>query len=1385
MSAVAARIWAVAGSIALWLWDSPRESEGENVSAQMLRCQRCGRYSPPGTRYCLNCGEAVDPALVRELQWLYGALNDLDTRIARGEGDSTITALRDDYRHRYLDARQAPAAARAETAADSSAAEAWFAAASAPPSGVAPSILPSMGVSPAPVRPAMPSPPAMPSTPPVLKPTPAPRPAGPVFSWQAFLSEQAIAIMMYMGGFLGLVAILSFEIGGWQSLDLSVKLGAIILVYLAFGTLGLFMRRLPRLRTVGSAYLGIFALMTPLLALGIYRFGLQNAGFSGAAMLSLSSAYAAIVYLALAWRTRFVTYAYLGWSALILALLAVVSWTDAPGEAMILALAVAALLLLIPGLIRRAPIAALLATPALQLSAVTAVAAVAGTLILGLALAAVGIAATPLAVSSTPLPQPSTLVYALAACVLVIVAIGWSYLARELTVSLDEKTRAGRLNILDWTVVAAVTQAAIAIAALAGADRRAMAYVLAALALGEVGLLFRLWQRARERAELRYLVEALALALAVAGCLAVVSDPAPNWPYLFALTASVAVAGGLALFESAPLWVLPAGLFLSLDYHALVDALFGPPETAAALTTPPFWALATTVFVVALVVPWLVRTPSPRLQRFAVPVYAVALANALYALLTLAGYDPFYGTLVLGIDVVLALLAGWRLRQTLVGGVIAGFFGFVLPLPLTLAGSDTTYIVGASSVGIIVALAALTIRGALGREVALAAYLIALWTALVISVHVLAASNFPPGWDILGIMPQVWLLLVFALVATAAILWDNVPWALFVPALFGLVAATATPGLRGVALTVALLGAGVGLRQVRGRWWWSIAWYIAALFASLFQITLYIAQALRGIVAPERPMYIALLFALLVFLVAVFERQPWLTAALPLYILLAAATAPGANRFALTLSITYGAVLVGVALRLRFGFRWALAWYLSAILPSLFAVTRLDPLNSGTAEALLLIFAATAYAIALIERAPLGALATVAYAALAAIVQPDAHALLPLALALTLVGLTVGRIGGWRWAWPAYAAALVAALLTIFLGLPQPGFEGWALLALAAATYLVALVEARPEALPLAMFLGVLALATGSAALGWEPWQAALAFIALGWLYLAGQWLWGAVPWLPDQRTLPIATPAEASTDAPTVPDESEASKVPAAPATSPASWHWPDARSLGRAIHHAAGLLVGGGVVVALLFVAETYLPHTGLSQLQAVALVSLAAMCAVSARILPRHALWYVSGGLVATALSWELRWFGADNVQAFVLAPASYLLFIGALLPADHRLRDAVRLGQIASLMGALLALLPTLTQSFTADDWIYASILAVEALAIAGVGVGTRARSLIFLGTGFFGLAAIRGALLAYSSGVPVALIIAALALLLMGSATWLSLRVRRETAAPQP
>src|SRR6185437_15114818 len=109
---------------------------------------------------------------------------------------------------------------------------------------------------------------------------------------------------------------------------------------------------------------------------------------------------------------------------------------------------------------------------------------------------------------------------------------------------------------------------------------------------------------------------------------------------------------------------------------------------------------------------------------------------------------------------------------------------------------------------------------------------------------------------------------------------------------------------------------------------------------------------------------------------------------------------------------------------------WALVYYLSAILPSLLAISRVTPNTPGVAEALLLIFAVTAYGIALVEYAPNAGSIAVAYVGLAAIVQPDAYVLLPLTLALAVVGVAVGRAGGWRWAWPAYAASLVAAMMT-------------------------------------------------------------------------------------------------------------------------------------------------------------------------------------------------------------------------------------------------------------------------------------------------------------------------------------------------------------------
>ena len=167
-----------------------------------------------------------------------------------------------------------------------------------------------------------------------------------------------------------------------------------------------------------------------------------------------------------------------------------------------------------------------------------------------------------------------------------------------------------------------------------------------------------------------------------------------------------------------------------------------------------FWMVATTMLVVALVVPWLVAT-SPRVQRFAAPVYLVALGNALYVTLYLFGHDPLYATLILGLYALLALVAGWRLRQPLAGGLVAGFFGFLLPLPFAFSGPTSGFVVAGSAVATMVV--ALGLRGALGRGVAPPR----LSYRALVRVHQRYTSarapevpNVPTNWSFLGLSHQ-------------------------------------------------------------------------------------------------------------------------------------------------------------------------------------------------------------------------------------------------------------------------------------------------------------------------------------------------------------------------------------------------------------------------------------------------------------------------------------------------------------------------------------------------------------------------------------------------------------------------------------------------------
>ena len=229
-----------------------------------------------------------------------------------------------------------------------------------------------------------------------------------------------------------------------------------------------------------------------------------------------------------------------------------------------------------------------------------------------------------------------------------------------------------------------------------------------------------------------------------------------------------------------------------------------------------------------------------------------------------------------------------------------------------------------------------------------------------------------------------------------------------------------------------------------------------------------------------------------------------------------------------------------------------------------------------------------------------------------------------------------------------------------------------------------------------------------------------------------------------------------------------------------PLAGQWRDARIAGMYIHFWGGLLLGTGACVAAALAPDAFVARQGPTEVVVATLLSLAGLAALYGRMTRRRLPLYAAGELVALAATWQFRWLGAENVQAFVLAPGSYQIVIGALLPADEQAGRPLQLARLCSLVGAGLLLLPTLEQSFgTEPNGVYALLLALEALLIGGVGVGTRTRLLVLIGSVFVGSAALRGAALAVDSGVPIPLVIAGLALLLMGGATWLSLRARRE------
>lgn len=1326
-------------------------------SANPLTCASCHYQNLPGARYCQRCGEPFSPDILRDLQRMYDTLKELDAAVGAGSGQTTVAEFREKLLQRYLAMRapQPPISPPVASAASTM--------------GAVPVTVPlnsSAAVTPQ-MRPA----------------ATAPAAHGPVFTWRAFIADQAIAIMAYLGGFLLLIATLTFEVGGWSALPDLIKLAGVTLVYLVFGALGVGLRRIAVLRTVSRIYLGVFALLTPLEALAFYRFMLQAQGFSQTGMVCLASAYAAVIYVAMAARTRFATYAYLGWAAALVAIIALPAWAQASDGWWLSAMTIGALALLIPhelGLRRPEGAIAWLASPAMWLSAgVSCVSAlIATSLFVGeLTLT------TYIPLSGNELNAGPKLALAVTLGALTALSLTWYRTLR----TLGRPVRWELLSAVAWLVAAFAASASASLAIALGADSGILAYTLAATALAEgiVTLLLRA-QLSRQNGVLPG-VHVLTIVVAILGVLYGLPHATPNYPLIAACVAGLALGmiyalSGL-LTRVAP-WGIVGGLFALVGAFPVFEAttssslLYGTDDTlpTAILQLPSLYA----VFVIGLaavgVVLRLTAPATSRLRGLCVAAQIVALIGSLIAGLTLFSHTGQYAAVILGLFSVVALTVGWIERRPLPAGSVAAFFGSIAAVVFISAASNAMAIAAVTPV---VALAALVIYGVVGRAYALPVYVVSLLGVIAAFIRLSQPpAGLPDAVAHFALGPAgVVALVVAGLLAVATLRERSARWQI-APAAVALLSVFATSDLwPTVAITLGLAGVGALTRWRRGPGW-GAAWQTGALLASFVAILNTITGVHGG---PDRAVGVALLFLVVAWLVARQERMPWLTVAAVPYGLVAlweigALALDPQVRLTITVALTLALAGAGALARVRLGRPWALALYSIAAAGTLFTLPRVTPYpeQAGLLEAVLLLYAAVAFAVALLEESPWAAVTPALYAAGAAIAQPDGRALLPLALGLAAAAYAVSRTRGARWALPLYGAAMVAAVASSWQSQSIPTFEPVALATLALAAWLLAALESRPDVIAIAIMFAALAIPATGHALDWQSWQIVLAFAALAWIVSLSGFAWTHIPWLRERSGAWLVTFA----------------RSPAAQAS------WRDPRVAGRRVSRAAALVIGAGAVVGGALAPDAFTTSAAMTQVVAVALLSLTGLLVFEGARAGWRLAWYLAVESAALFVTWELRWFGADNPQAWIIAPGSAQIIIGALLPADKQLHAPRWMGQVFSVAGALILTLPTLTQSVTEPEawqWVYALTLAVEALVLTLLAVGLRNRILALTGSAFVGVAAVRGAIIAVNQNLPAPLVIGVFALALMALATWLSLRARHgggdgghaQRAGPEP
>lgn len=161
-------------------------------------------------------------------------------------------------------------------------------------------------------------------------------------------------------------------------------------------------------------------------------------------------------------------------------------------------------------------------------------------------------------------------------------------------------------------------------------------------------------------------------------------------------------------------------------------------------------------------------------------------------------------------------------------------------------------------------------------------------------------------------------------------------------------------------------------------------------------------------------------------------------------------------------------------------------------------------------------------------------------------------------------------------------------------------------------------------------------------------------------------------------------------------------------------------------------------------------------------------------------QHWALYGAGLLVALAIPWELSTLHQTRIEWLTIAPATYLIVIAPFLSRDDRIPNNHSIGQICSILGSALLLLPTLWSSFSNANMEPTFILAGEALALLLLGIATRVRFFVLTGAALMVVSAMH-ALFLPSLGLPPSLALTIMGVTLLALATGLSLARHRVQA----